>query len=122
MRILDINGNEISSPDLSLGYLVEEEILMAHHEAVEAVEAQWHYEVVKEYPNGGKDVHKVFDVEGVEAKEAWDEYEEIHRYILFTDEQLVEIEKAKNAPTDRDRIEALEAAVMMLCMPDISEV
>ena len=84
MRILDENNMEIVSPDLSLGYLVQEEIFVAHHEATEAVEEQWHYETVAEYPNGGKDVTKVIDVPGVEAQEAWDEYETILRYIRYT--------------------------------------
>lgn len=72
MRIIDKNGNELASPDLSAGKLVEEQIFITHHEAVEAVEEQWHHKVVQEYPNGGKDVRKVVDVPAVEAKEAWD--------------------------------------------------
>lgn len=83
MRIFDKNNVEIVSPDLSVGYLEQEEIFVKHHEATEAVEEQWHYETVAEYPNGGKDVVKVIDVPGVEAKEAWDEYETILRYIIF---------------------------------------
>lgn len=102
MRILDINGNEISSPDLTLGYLIEEEILVAHHDAVEPVEEQWHYEVIATYENGGQDVKKVIDIAGIEAKDAWDEYETINRYISFTEEQIAE----RNKPTQLDIIEA----------------
>ena len=73
MRILDENGIELTNPDLTLGHLEEEEILVAHHEAVEAVEEQGHYEVIAEYPDtNGKDVEWVVDVPGVEAQEAWD--------------------------------------------------
>lgn len=86
MRILDENNVEITSPDLSLGYLVQEELFVAHHEAIEAVEEQWHYETIAVYPNGGKDVEKVIDIPGVVAQDAWDEYETILRYILYTDE------------------------------------
>lgn len=46
MRIIDKNGNELASPDLSAGKLVEEQIFITHHEAVEAVEEQWHHKVV----------------------------------------------------------------------------
>lgn len=99
MKILDESGVEITSPDLDLGYLKEEEMLVQHHEAVEAVEEVWHYETIAEYPNGGKDVEKVVDVPGVEAKEAWDEYETIQRYIRYTDDELAKIEEAKNMPT-----------------------
>lgn len=34
MRILDLGGMELENPDLSLGYLREEKILIAHHDAV----------------------------------------------------------------------------------------
>ena len=112
MRILDINGVEITNPDYSLGHLVEEKILKAHHEAVEAVEEQGHYEVVAEYPNGGKDVAWVVDIPGVEAREAWDEYEDIHRFIPFTAEELAEIERNKKIPSMNERMEALEAAFL----------
>ena len=89
MRILNELNIEINNPDLNLGKLVEEKFLVAHHEAIEAVEEQSHYEVIATYPNGGKDVQKVIDVEGVEAKEAWDEYEDILRYTPYTETELI---------------------------------
>ena len=112
MKILDQNNVEITSPDLSLGYLKEEEIFVQHHEAIEAVEEVWHYETIAEYPNGGKDVAKVVDIPGVQAKEAWDEYETIQRYILFTEEELAAMEAERNRPTTEDRLEALELAFL----------
>ena len=112
MRIVDENGVEIINPDYSLGYLKEETILVAHHEAVESMEEQGHYETVAEYPNGGKDVAWVVDVPGVEAQEAWDEYEDIQRFIPFTAEELAEIERNKNIPTTDERISALESAML----------
>ena len=107
MRILDLNGMELENPDLSLGYLTEEEILISHHEAVEAVAEQWHYETIAEYPNGGKDVKKVVDVPGVEARDAWDEYETVQRYIPYTDEELAAMEEARNKPTQQDDVDAM---------------
>ena len=88
MRILDENGVEITNPDLDRGHLVQESVFVQHHEAVEARQEVGHYRTIAEYPNGGKDVEWVVDVPAVEATEAWDEYEEIWRYILYTEEEL----------------------------------
>ena len=107
MRILDLNGMELENPDLSFGYLREEKILIVHHEAMEAVEEQWHYETVAEYPNGGKDVAKVIDAPGVEAQDAWDEYETVQRYVPYTEEELAAMEEARNKPTQQDDVDAM---------------
>ena len=117
MRILDFYNNEVENPDLELGYLQDSHIHVAHHPAIEAVEEQGHYEVIAEYPNGGKDVKWVVDVEGVEAVEAWDEYEDILRYVLYSEEELDQRRKAaeeayKNSP--EYRIAELEAALELL--------
>lgn len=87
MKIIDKNGTEITNPDLDLGYLVNDTETV-HHDAVEAVEEQSHYETIAEYPNGGKDVKKIVDVEAVPAKDAWDEEVQIQRYVLYTEEEL----------------------------------
>ena len=107
MKILDMDGIEIESPDLEKGYLKEEKIFVQHHEAIEAVEEVWHYETVAEYPNGGKDLAKVVDVPGVEAQEEWDEYEDILRYILYTEEELAEMEAERNKPTTQELLNIL---------------
>lgn len=112
-RILDTHGNELKPEDIDLnaGKLVDETITV-HHDAVEGVEEVSHVEVLKEYyetgPDGtpvldedghkivfGKDVKTIIDVPGVEAKEAWDEQEEIQRYIPYTAEELDKIAKEK---------------------------
>lgn len=113
MRILDENNVEIAFPDQSVGYLVQEEMFIAHHDAVKAAEEQWHYETIKAYPNGGKDVAKIIDVPGVEAQEAWDEYETILRYILYTEEQIAEIEEAKKNSLP-NRLSVIESDVASL--------
>lgn len=95
MRIFDENGVAIESPDMEKGYLKNDSLFIMHHEAVEAVEEQGHWVTIKEYPNGGKDVDWVIDVPAVEAQEAWDEYEDILRYVLYTEEELAEMEAAK---------------------------
>jgi hypothetical protein len=112
-RILDAHGNELKLEDIDLnaGKLVDETITV-HHDAVEGVEEVSHVEVLKEYyetgPDGepvldedghkivfGKDVKTIIDVPGVEAKPAYDEQEEIQRYIPYTAEELDKIAKEK---------------------------
>lgn len=89
MRVFDESKTrELTDYDLSAGYLKPDKRFIAHHEATEAVEGQFHYETIKEYPNGGKDVKKVWDVQPQEAREAWDEYEDIQVYIPYTQEQI----------------------------------
>lgn len=110
MKIVDENGIEIESPDLEKGHLKEDVLLIKHHEAIKGVEEVGHYEVVAEYPNGGKDVAWVVDVPGVEAQEAWDEFEDVLRYIKFTELELMIREFEKN----RKPLAVLEVVEMLL--------
>ena len=103
MRILDKDNNEVKSPDLEKGYLESETIVIKHHEAVEAKHGKSHIEVVKEYRNGGKDAITVWDEKPTEAKEAWDETEEIQRYILYSAEELEKIAKAKEETEAKEK-------------------
>ena len=119
MKIIDSNGVEIANPDLTKGYL-KQETQTIHHDAVEGVEEAWHYEY-KTYPNGGKDRWKVVDVPGVAAKGAYDEEEDVQRYVLYTAEELASQEKARKdaeekaqLPTAEERLAALEAAMLDL--------
>ena len=107
MKILDENNVELPSPDLSKGRLVEERLFISHHPAVEAAAEQWHYETIAEYPNGGRDVKKVIDIPGVEAQDAWDEYETVQRYVPYTEEELAAMEEAQNKPTPQDDADAM---------------
>lgn len=116
MRILNIENIELTNPDLSCGYLKNDKIFVKHHEAVEHIDEQWHYEVIATYSNGGQDVRKVVDVPGVEAAEAWDEYEDIQRYIEYTADELLAMEQDKNKPTFDDRLKAVEAAMLELIL------
>lgn len=105
MRIFDVNNIEITSPDLSRGYFKKDKIFVKHHEAVEPVEEQWHYEVVAEYPNGGKDIKKVIDVVGVKAQDPWDEYEDIQRYVEYPEDEVTD---ELNNPTISQRLDKIE--------------
>lgn len=137
-RILDAQGNELKLEDLDLnaGKLVDETITV-HHDAVEGVEEVSHVEVLKEYyetgPDGepvldedghkivfGKDVKTIIDVPGVEAKDAWDEQEEIQRYIPYTAEELDKIAKEKTDAQASAAVEAAKKSAIRLIMQKIA--
>lgn len=50
----------------------------------------------------GIDLKQEVDKERVEAKEAWDEYEQIQRYILYTPEELEEKKKREEEQAKRE--------------------
>lgn len=92
--------------DLSLGRLKEDELIIAHHEAIEEktveenvaaaqedgktvkqIDGVW-YIVTAAYENGGEDLLRVLPTE---PKAAWDETEKIYVYIPYTEEELAVI-------------------------------
>lgn len=103
MKVYNEDKTQIlDSYDLELGYLKDDVIEthidaeIVHHEAVEGVEEQGHYELIREYPNGGKTYDWIVDVAGVKPQEAYDEVvkeayvdrESIQIYIPYTAEEL----------------------------------
>jgi hypothetical protein len=137
-RILDEHGNELKLEDIDLnaGKLVDETITV-HHDAVEGVEEVSHVEVLKEYyetgPDGtpvldedgqkvvfGKDVKTIIDVPGVEAKAAYDEREEIQRYIPYTAEELDKIAKEKADAQASAAVAAAEKSAIRLITQKIA--
>lgn len=137
-RILDAQGNELKLEDIDLnaGKLVDETITV-HHDAVEGVEEVSHVEVLKEYyetgPDGepvldedghkivfGKDVKTIIDVPGVEAKPAYDEQEEIQRYIPYTAEELDKIAKKKADAQASAAVADAEKSAIRLIMQKIA--
>ena len=116
MKIIDENGTALENPDLTLGWL-RDETEAVEHPAQEGVPELSHYETVAEYPNGGKDVRKIIDREGIPARDAWTEQVPIQRYIRYTAEELAARKKAEQAaqlPTTEERLAALEAAMLDL--------
>ncbi len=106
---------ELKEIDTKKGYLVEDRLLIASHDAIEAVDEQGHYEIVKEYANGGKDVKWVIDAPGVEAQDAWEEYEDIKVFIPYSAKELairemVEL-RQKLQETDYQAIKYAEGAI-----------
>lgn len=120
MKIIDENGAALENPDLTLGWL-RDEIDAIKHPAQAGVPELSHYETVAEYPNGGKDVRKIIDREGIPARDAWTEQVPIQRYIRYTAEELAakeeerkKAEQAAQLPTTEERLAALEAAMLDL--------
>lgn len=103
MRILDQQGAELATFDQAKGALRQERLLLAHHEAVAAQAEEFHYEVEATYPNGGQDLKKVVDTPEILAQEAWDEYEDILRFVPYTAEEL----EALAQPTAQDDADAM---------------
>lgn len=166
MRILDENDQELQQEDLNLtlGYLVSDQILKEHHDAVPEVQEEGHYypetfyfmdgsqyEVDTESENDpcvepnedgvsfnyvapegeepreykGCDVKYIIDVEHQDAKEAYDEMEDIQRYKLYTEEQLREnainqanAERQENLSAQAISLMSFMAAPMSLEMTD----
>mgnify|MGYP003313394110 CR=1 FL=1 len=123
MRIFDENDKEMQEYDPALGYVQEDRLLIKHHEAIEVVQEQGHYEVIAEYENGGKDVEWIVDVPAVEAKEAYDEYEDILRYTPFTAKELAEHRiaelKGKLSATDYNILKVVEGATTLSAVAEV---
>jgi hypothetical protein len=94
MKVYNEDKTEILlTYNLDFGRLVSDKIVKEILPAQEEIKPQGHYEVVREYPNGGKDVKWVFDVLGQPAREETPVYEDILVYIPYTAEELNEIDK-----------------------------
>lgn len=109
MELYNENMERIENPDLSLGY-IRQGVRMVHHAAVKGVREVWHYEVTARYENGGRDVRRVTDVPGVEARQAWTEEIPIEIYVPYTPEELKAMEEEKNRPSVEERLEQMEKA------------
>ena len=106
MDVYDQQGQPLEDYDLDKGHLVEQ-TRTVHHDAVEGVEEQGHYETDREYPGGGKDVKWVVDVPGMEARPAWDEDVTVWVYVPYTDEELA----AQAAEKAKEEMAAMRAEV-----------
>lgn len=95
MTIIDEQGHDIQDPDLSLGHLKEYRRLVAHHDAIEYQPPVYNEVVVKQYDNGGVLKERRLVTPAIEAQDAWDEYEDVLLYVLYTEEELAAIEEEK---------------------------
>ena len=153
MRILDEQDQELQQEDinLTLGYLVSDQILKEHHDAVPEVQEEGHYypetfyfmddteykvdaegendphveanedgvsfsyipgEGESEREFKGCDVKYIIDVEHQDAKEAYDEMEDIQRYKLYTEEQLRENAVNQANAEKQERLSAQAISLM----------
>lgn len=96
MKIYNQSKTEIiENPDLEKGYLRQDKIETIYHEATPEIQEKSHYVTIKEYPNGGKDVERVIDVEYQPEREAYYDYEDIQVYVPYTEKELARIEIGK---------------------------
>ena len=89
-----------SDIDYNKGYL-KNDVLETIIPAVKEVKEEGHYEVIKEYENGGKDVEWIIDVPGIKEQEEQLIKENIQVYVLFSDAELEEIENNKKVQEAR---------------------
>ena len=110
MKIIDENGAALENPDLTLGWL-RDETEAVEHPAQAGVPELSHYETVAEYPNGGKDVRKIIDREGVPARDAWTEQVPVQKYIRYTAEELAAQEEERKKAEAREMLPETVAAL-----------
>lgn len=93
--------------DLDKGYLKDCQKII-HHDEVPQLDEVGHYETVKEYSNGGKEIKWVTDIEAQEYCAAWDEVIEYQVYIPYSTQYLFnrglkkQIEKQKEKLANSD--------------------
>lgn len=113
MEVFDENGSLLACYDPELGWL-EAATRTVHHEAVAAVAEEGHWETLREYENGGKDIGWVVDVPGAEGREAWDEEVGILVYHPYTAEELAARGAERDKPSVEQRVAELEDALVEL--------
>lgn len=93
-KTIELNESDI---DLEKGYLKADKLFITHHEAVEGGEAIYNRRI-ETLPNGSTQVWKDLITPAAEAKDAYDEYEDIQVYVLYTHEQIKENLRGKRVP------------------------
>lgn len=100
MRIFDETRTYELSPDIidyEKGHLIADKKFVIHHDAVEAKEAVYIDKPII-YSNGSTSIYKELVTPAIEAKEAYDEYEDIQVYVHYTEEELKNMLRAKRTP------------------------
>lgn len=113
MRIIDENGIEVTDPDMDLGRLEPERLLVAHHDAVaEKPYIEEEGEPIWQDPDDPSNalIPIVVVQEHEPAKPAWDEYEDVMRYRPYTPDELAAIAAEKAAEEEARRKAEEEAA------------
>lgn len=113
MRIIDENGAEVENPDLELGRLEHEKLLIAHHDEVsEKDRIEEEGEPIWQNPDDPDNalIPIVVVQEYAPAIPAWDEYEDVMRYVPYTQAELEEIAARKAAEEEARKAAEEEAA------------
>ena len=91
MKVYNKDKTQIPTEyDLDKGHLENDIIVKEILPAQDYIEEQGHYETIREYPNGGKDVKWVVDIQGQKAREETPVYEDIQVYIPYTEEEMLD--------------------------------
>lgn len=86
MRVFNANKTEeLTDYDLEQGFLLDDKLFVAHHEAVEPRETKSYRGTVVE---NGEEVEAIIYIRAREGREAYDEYEDIKVYVPYTPEQM----------------------------------
>ena len=105
MKIYDAAlENELQNPDLTHGKLESARRVTVHHDAVPAsVRREVMADTITaDCPNGLRQEITT------PAQDAWNEYEEVQRYVMYTDDELAEI--AEKAQAEKAAAEAAAKA------------
>lgn len=119
MKIFNQNKTmQIQFPDLEKGYLEDDKIQIGQTLAVAEVKEQGHFEVVREYPNGGKDSCFVVDVPYAAPKESEPIFEDIKVYIPYSADELKLRQEQRFYEQYKNEFEALNKAFEYLQSTD----
>ena len=105
----------IENPDLTRGYLVDDEIVKIIP-AKSSIQEQFHYITIKTYENGGADLKKVIDVPYQPATPQIEKTENIQVYIPYTETELYEIKKQELRAWRKKNIKVIDCAVWYDCL------
>ena len=103
MKIYDENlENEIRNPDLEKGRLESAKRLFAHHDEQKRVV---HYEVMEGTITSACPEGLRKEVVDKPYRAAWDEFEDVQRYVPYTQDELDKISAAKKAEEEKKATE-----------------
>ena len=106
--------------DLSKGKLVND-TLIEHIPEQQEIQEQWHYETIKEYPNGGKDVEKVIDVVGQPYIAEHDEVEDILVYKPYSEQEIKVIKNNNRIAELKQKLQETDYKAIKYAEGELSE-
>lgn len=94
-----------------------------HHDAIPYQEEKSHYETVREFPNGGKEVVKVIDSPEIQARDAYDEtvYEDVWAEFTQKEKNEIRISELKRLLAESD-YQAIKYAEGVISVSDYAPI